>query len=76
MIILEKLKDSSLHNIEEQIKFNIAEVLRLIDEYIIQVQEIQEILDKRDEHVKELLAAGEQSEKVVLQWQGKRLVMV
>merc|ERR1712238_77122 len=64
-----KLKDSSLHNLEEQIKINIAEVLRLNNEHITHVQQMQEILDERDEHVKELLAAGEQSEKVVLQWQ-------
>ena len=37
---------------------------------------MQEILDERDEHVKELLAAGEQYETVILQWQGKTLIMV
>ena len=57
-----KLKDSSLHNLEEQIKINIAKVLRLNDEHITQVQQMQEILDERDEHVKELPAAGEHSE--------------
>ena len=71
-----KLKDLSLHNLEVQIKINIAEILRLNDEHITQVQQMQEILDERDEHVKELLAAGEQSEKVILQWQGKTLIMV
>ena len=35
-----KLKDSSLHNLEEQIKINIAEVLRLNDEHITQVQQM------------------------------------
>ena len=37
---------------------------------------MQELLDERDEHVKELIAAGKQSKKAVLQWQGKTLIMV
>ena len=41
---------------------------------------MQEIQDERDEQVSslndELLETREQSEKVVLQWQGKTLIMV
>ena len=51
-----------------------------IGEYVKQVQQMQEIQDERDEQVSslndELLETREQSEKVVLQWQGKTLIMV
>ena len=57
-----KLNDSSLHKLEKQIDIRIAEILRLNNEHITHVQQMQEILDERDEHVKELPAAGEHSE--------------
>ena len=51
-----------------------------IGEYVKLVQQIQEIQDERDEQVSslndELLETREQSEKVVLQWQVKAVIMV
>ena len=51
-----------------------------IGEYVKQVQQMQGIQYERDEQVSslndELLETREQSEKVVLQWQGKTLIMV
>ena len=51
-----------------------------IGEYVKQVQQMQEIQDERDEQVSslndELLETREQSEKVVLQWQVKAVIMV
>ena len=66
----------------EQMEENLVkkEKEKPIGEYVKQAQQMQEIQDERDEQVSslndELLETREQSEKVVLQWQGKTLIMV
>ena len=53
-----KLNDSSSHKLEKQINIRIAEILRLNNEHIAWVQQMQKRLDERDEQMKKLLATG------------------